>query len=147
MSKPNRTTTWDVADAYPENLRNLVSSLIVLSDKDYQRRVWVKGEGSEHDFYYNRELLFDEDIDYFKKRIRKEELNLSPEQIKAVLRVHAMMDHFGGIEWSFKLPNNPYYHLYIINHPYWQKIREQASHALELLKPLKDQDQSAACSC
>jgi hypothetical protein len=137
MSKRNRIPIWDLAKHYPENIRNLAQSLIAISNKEYQISIWVRGEGPEHDFYYECELQFDDEIEFFKKDIRSGELKLSPEQIKAIIRVHVMMDHFDRLPWSFKLPNNPYYHLYIINHPYWQKVRKQAAHALELLKTIQ----------
>jgi hypothetical protein len=113
----------------------IVKSLIAISSRDYQLMTWYRNEGDKSDDYEERAQNFEADIDYFKDLLRKMKIQMEPVQIRAVLRVHVMILHFDEILSQESLPTeHSRLQLYIIEHPYWMKIRKQATDALSLLK-------------
>lgn len=129
----NKIPIWERKKDYPADLDFLVSHLLAISDRDYQLRVWCRAEGPEVDWYSERMLDFETGMDYFKSLLRNGKTSLNPSQVKAILRVYVMTLHFDNI--PEELPEDwTEQQLYIINHPYWQKIQRQAEYALSLLK-------------
>jgi len=127
---------WGKLKDYPEDIEGVVFSLLSRSDKDYQIRVWALAEGPEVDWYDESSLNFDNHIEFFKKDIRVGKVSLRCEQVKAILRVHVMCNHFEQ-NLMYKVPENTPWtdeQLLIINHPYWDKIRKQATYALSLIR-------------
>lgn len=124
-----------------ENLKNyrsdvyVIGDLLALSDKDFQIRVWVYATLPEMDWYDECLLKFDDGIEFMKKDLRKGRLQLTPKEIKAVLRVHAMCDRFVRlVDWKSVPEGWVEEQSYIINHPYFEKIRQKAAEALELFR-------------
>ncbi len=129
----NKIPIWENKKDYPSYLDFLVSHLLAISDREYQLRVWCKAEGPEVDWYSERMLSFEAGMDYFKNLLRNGKTSLNSSQVKAILRVYVMTLHFDNI--PEELPEDwTEQQLYIINHPYWQKIQRQAEYALSLLK-------------
>lgn len=129
---------WDNLKDCDDKLRGLLEEILILSDKDFQIRVWYRAEGPEMSWYDEFCLNFDYSIEFFKKNLREKKIILSPEQIKAILRVYVMHCHFANLpdpNYS-KITDFAERHLYIINHPYWEKIRKKADDALKLLNVL-----------
>jgi hypothetical protein len=131
--RKNKIPIWDNKKDYPADLEFIVSSLLAISDREYQMRIWYKADGPEVDWYSECLLSFETGMDYFKTLLREGKTTLNPLQVKAILRVYVMARHFDNIhedipkDWTEQ-------QLYIINHPYWQKVRKQAAHTLSLLK-------------
>lgn len=120
-----------------EKINFIVDHLSAFADRHYQLRVWCYAVGPEVDFYEEALLSFKDVLPYLKKLIRTGEIQLSREQIKAILRIEVMLDTFERNAWGDHVPTDwEGEHLYIINHPYWIKISEQAQYALSLLKRL-----------
>ena len=96
------------------------------------------------DWRYESALSFDYEISWFKKNIRDGSLKLDPEQIKTILRVHAMWLHF--VHLILEDPNCPDdesgMETYQFNHPYWEKICKQAQYALSLIEKDPGEDEN-----
>lgn len=133
----NKIPIWENLKDYPEELKFVVSSLLGFADRCFQLRIWTLGEGPEIDSHYDSMLNFDDDISYLKYLIRRKEVRLTQEQIRAILRVHAMHNTFDRNLCEKDLPKGWISrHMYIINHPYWIKLSKQAQYALSLLRCL-----------
>lgn len=133
----NKIPVWDQAGDYSLNYPDLVTTLIVLSSKEDQLRIWVRQEGPEVDCSLESVIGFDDTLSYLKHLLRTKEVELSDDKIKAILRLHAMVTTF----WRRAISDpaspegdGPEWELYVIEHPYFEKIRKQAQHALSLLK-------------
>lgn len=127
---------WENLKDYPEELEFVVDSLLGFADRSFQLRIWTLGEGPEVDSHYESMLNFDDDINYLKYLIRRKEIHLTQEQIRAILRVHAMFNTFDRNAWAGDDVPKDWRgsNLYIIYHPYWIKLSKQAEYALSLLK-------------
>lgn len=133
----NKIPIWDNYDRYLSKIsENLIVSLIKASDREYQMRVWIRGEGPEMDDSHEASLCFDDDIDWFKRVLRRGELMLSCDQVKAILRVHVLWNRF---DWKMQKERNVPKdwlegELYMFNHPSWEKVCKQAEYALSLIE-------------
>jgi hypothetical protein len=132
----NKIPIWENYGRYRNDLDFIVGSLIAVSDRDYQLRVWYRSEGPEVDWRTESALSFDPQIAWFKKIVRDGTIQLSPAQIKGILRVNVMWSRFNRM--MLNDPNCPEdelaTELYKINHPYWEKVRKQAQYALSLIQ-------------
>lgn len=133
----NKIPIWENKKDYSADIDVIACSLLTISDREYQLRVWYRAEGPEVDWFEECLLNFDTEMDSFRHLLRKGETSLEPSQVRAILRVHIMTSHFCSI-LSRERENMPKGwsdgQLYIINHPYWQKMQKQAAYALSLLK-------------
>lgn len=129
----NEIPIWENKKDYPSYLDFIVSHLLAISDRDFQLRIWCRTEGPEIDWYSERMLTFEAGMDYFKTLLREGKTSLNPLQVKAILRVQVMSRYFDNIHEE-NLEDWTEQQLHIVNHPYWQKVRKQAAHALSLLK-------------
>jgi hypothetical protein len=131
----NKIPIWENVKDFSCDLQSLAEDLLAFSDKDYQLRVWYRAEGPEVDWYDEALLSFDTTIDWFKSAVRTGELKLSKAQVKAILRLHIMLSHFERTgPWNDCPVGGAEEQLFIIEQPYWDKIRKQAKYAFSLLK-------------
>jgi hypothetical protein len=136
----NKIPIWENYKDYPDEYQNIINHLLSISDKEYQLRVWYRVEGPE--MYWSDECIDDFDLanEFLKNDLRNRKITLSPTQIKALLRIHAMMNTFerrDHTEYN-KIKDFCEQQLHIINHPYWDKIRKQAEFALTLFREVPD---------
>jgi len=138
MSKSKKNSTLNDNS---KTIDGVIDFLSTLADEAYQLRVWGGAEGPEVDWYDETIDLFDTQIDFFKNDLRHGVISLSKEQIKAVLRVLVMINHFERrlVPWGESPDGWCEEQLFVIEQPYWQKVRKQAAHALSLLKNTSDQ--------
>jgi hypothetical protein len=132
----NKIPIWANFNDYPDIYARFVGDLIALSDKEYQLRVWYRIEGPEVDWQGETLEDFDLTIEFLKNDLRSKKITLTTAQIKALLRTHAMINKFerGDFTEYSKINDFCEQQLYIINHPYWNKIRKQAELALTLFR-------------
>lgn len=132
----NKIPIWENYDRYLPELNFMMASLIGVSDREYQVRVWLNRIGEEVDWRSESALCFDDEISWFKKILRDGTIKLNSDQIKAILRVHAMWLRF--VRLMLKDPDCPKdergEEIYQLNHPYWEKICKQAQYALSLIE-------------
>lgn len=144
----NKVPIWENYKNYLPEVKFLVECLLAISDRDFQVRVWANASGPEVDWYAECMLTFNDRIDYFKTLLKEKNLHLNAEQIKAILRVYVMGVCFERRLDPKKIPKEwTASEMYIINHPYWEKVRKQAQRALQLLeKPHIQHDKSVRLS-
>ncbi len=131
----NEIPIWDNKNDYSADIGSVIVSLLAISDREYQLRVWYRTDGPEVDWFEECLLSFDTDMEYFRSLLRRGKTSLNPAQVKSVLRLHVMTNHFCKIIRDEKLPEDwSEQQLYVINHPYWQKVQKQAAHTLSLLR-------------
>lgn len=136
----NKIPIWENYDRYLPETEFLLGNLLAISDRDYQVRVWANQLGPEVDCYNETLYSFESSIDCFKSLIREKKIQLSAKQIKAVIRIFAMWFCFERKLEKEKIPEEWIdREMYIIDHPYWDKMRRQAQYALHLLKRGCDQ--------
>ena len=122
-------SNFESIDKYPSELRIIVEGLLTIAERPVQLDYW------QHWGFYESCLTFDDDISYFKHLARTREANLNFRQIKEIVRVFAMWRRFERIMDNENLPEDwTEKHLYMINHPYWTKIEQQAKLALSLIR-------------
>ena len=133
----NRDERNDNKNPSSADLEFIEKGLLVISDREYQLRVWHRADGPELDWYEECMLSFDTSIDYFESLLREGKTSLDPSQVKEILRVFVMGRHFDDILRYEAVPEGwAEEQLYIIDHPYWRKIQKQAAYALSLLKSM-----------
>lgn len=131
----NKIPIWENYNHYLPEMKFLIGNLLAISDRDYQMRVWANQLGPEVDCYNETLYAFESSIDYFKSLIREKKIRLNTQQVKAIVRIYAMWFCFERKVEKEKIPEEWIYReMYIIDHPYWNKIRRQAQYALSLLK-------------
>lgn len=133
---------WESYKDYPKDYELWVCRLISFSDKDYQLRVWHRCEGPEVDWYDESFISFDNLIEFLKDDIRKgKPIYFNVEQMKALLRLHAMLSRFTDMDDPDfrKIVDGADKQLYIINHPYFAKIRTHAEYTLSLMHKVPTQ--------
>ena len=131
----NKIPIWENKKLFLAELSFIITSLVAMSDKDYQSRIWHRAEGPEVDWYHESILTFDYEVEYFRELVRNGGLKLTKEQIKSILRVSIMSNRFKRLLNAIEKPKVwKDEQLFIINHPYMEKIRRQAQQALSLIR-------------
>jgi hypothetical protein len=93
---------------------------------------WVNEKGPD---YYENLLTWEDSYSYFKSLIKNNEISLSNEQIRSILKINVMLNTFDRVLMNSQPPEDwRGYNEYILNHPYWIKLAQQAKCALDLLK-------------
>lgn len=130
-----KTPIWDNGLDFPEELEQVGLMLLSLADRDYQVRVWAKAEGPEAEWFDEAFFNVELQTKYFKEEIRSGKIKLSREQIRAVLSMLIMFRHFDRLPDLKSLPDDPYeYQMFLIDHPYFEKIRKRAAYAASLIR-------------
>lgn len=139
----NKIPIWENTKFYSLKQPSLLGTILAISNRDFQIRVWAKALGPEMDWYTECMVGFDGDIEVFKSFLRDRVFVLTKKQVKAVLRLHAMCLHFDRHLDAKEIPQDWYEsEMYIIDHPYFEKIRKQAQYALSLFRIKEDQMQA-----
>lgn len=94
-----------------------------MSDIDYQKRVWLRGEGPEVDSYCEFVNNFYSDFQYLFRE--SETYNLTKAQTKQLQKLYDEFDKF----------KHTYYDEYeFIDSPEWKEMRELTAETLKVLK-------------
>ncbi|MEQ1664386.1 MAG: hypothetical protein ABL927_03320 [Bdellovibrionales bacterium] len=132
----NKIPIWENFKDYPEVYSYIISTLLPISDKEYQLRVWYNAKGPE--MHWSDECIDDFDLfnELLKNDLRNKKITLTSIQIKTLLRIHAMMNKFERRDFTEQNKINDFCErqLLVINHPYWDKIRKRAKFALTLFR-------------
>lgn len=103
-------------------LRRLTENLKDMSDIDYQKRVWLRGEGPEVDSYCEFVNTFYPDIENVLENF--DDFNLTEQQRIQIARLYNEFDKF----------KHTYYDEYeFIDSQEWKEIRELAAETLKVL--------------
>ena len=103
-------------------LRNLLEVILGISDKEYQKRVWIRGEGPEIDDFTETVCRFFDNSDPILQE--HELLNLTKEQYKILLELKNKFEIFIDVDRLGYLPEQ------FIDTPAWNEIVEMAKEVL-----------------
>ena len=111
-----------VTDDNKEFVMGLLGTIKDISDKEYQRRVWIRGEGPEVDNFDETVCFFFDDVEEIMEKFRQ--YGLTKNQYQILKEFRDKFEDFVDNRTHY-LPED------FIDTPWWQKIMNLAADVLK----------------
>lgn len=112
-------------------LNNFIENIHGISDKEYQKRVWVRGEGPECDDFTETICHFFDDGDPILKKYK--EYSITKKQYKLLCKLRNLIESFLDT-----VPEIVHEETEILPNPKWHKIQKMAKEVLEVFNYKKE---------
>lgn len=114
-------------------LKRFLETIEVISNSDYQYRIWVKGLGPEVNSYADTICDFFDDLEAIEEY--KSKLGISDKQYQLIIQLRDALEIF-----SDEVPGMADPEKEILPNPEWNKIQKLAKEVLEAFDYRKDKD-------